>query len=287
VLPLLLALAALASVRPCQAEEFDKLVAVGRGTRLDVRLFGGEVTVRGWSRDEVRVHATHFRTDAIEVRPAEGSLTVRARSQQGPPHAIDLAIDVPVWMPVKIVGTYVDVSISGTKAAITAETARGDLRVQGGVGAITLKSVEGEVVLQGAEGKAELHAVNDGVRVTGFRGDLLIDTVNGSVKLEGTHCSSITVGTVGGDVSWDGPIADGGRYQFATHYGDIDVQAARSENVTVAVRAFDGQFRSRLPAPTVPAASGRQRRVRFVLGSGSAHLDLETFRGVISLREGR
>jgi hypothetical protein len=279
----LAAVALVAAAAPARAEEFTRTLQVARGVRLDVRLFGGGIVVRAWDREQVRVHATHFRTDRIEVRAAGQAVTVRARSEQGAPHAIDLDIDVPAWMAVGVSGTYVDVSVSGTKADVRAETVRGDIHVRGGAGAITLKTIEGEAVLEGAEGTATLHAVNDGVRVTGFRGTLFVETVNGGVKLEGTRSLSIVVGTVGGDVSWDGPIADGGQYQFATHYGDIDVHASPRENATVSVRAFDGQFRSTLPA-AAGAATGRQKRFSFVLGTGAARLELETFRGVISVR---
>jgi hypothetical protein len=264
-------------------EDFTRTVAVARGSRLDVRLFGGEVVVRGSARSDVRVHATHFRSDRIDVQVTPRGLVVRARSEQGSPHAIDLDIDVPSWMPVAVAGTYVDIAISDTRADISAETVRGDVRARGGAGTITLKSIEGDVVLDGAEGKAEIHAVNNGVRVAGFRGDLFVDTVNGGVKLEAIRSSSVVVGTVGGDVWWDGPMSDTGRYQFATHYGDIDVQAPPRANVAVSVRLFDGQFRS-TEAAAAAAALDKRKRFSFVLGSGSAQLDLETFRGVISLR---
>jgi hypothetical protein len=284
--PLLLAVAvAAAGAGVASGEEFTRTIPVSRGARLDVRLFGGEVVVRGSARSDVRVHATHFRTDRVDVQVTPRGLAVTARSERGAPHAIDMDIDVPSWMPVAVAGTYVDISISDTKADIAAETVRGDVRARGGAGTITLKSIDGEIVLDGAEGKADLHGVNNGVRVADFRGDLFVDTVNGGVRLEGVRSSSIVVGTVGGDVWWDGPIADDGRYQIATHYGDIDVQASSRDNVAVSVRAFEGQFRSTVPVAAA-AASDKRKRFSFVLGSGAARLDLETFRGVISLRRG-
>jgi len=239
--------------------------------------------VRGWNRDQVRVQATHFRTDTIDVRAVGRAITVRARARLGTPHAIDVDIDVPVWMAVTIAGTYVDISVAGTRADVTAETVRGDVKVTGGVGAMTLKSIEGEVVLDGGEGRADLTAVNNGVRVTGWRGDLLAETVSGSVKLQGLQSTSVEVGTIGGDVSWDGPMSEHGRYQFATHDGDIDVTVPARDNAAVSVRAFEGHFRPTFPVQ-LPGDWARRKRFTFVLGTGTARLDLETFRGTISLR---
>lgn len=266
------------------AEVFDQTIPAAPGTRLDVRLYGGAVVVRGWSRDEVRVRATHFRTDTIDLRVVGQAITVRAHTRVGAPHAIDVDIDVPTWMAVAIVGTYVDISVTGTRASVAAATVRGDVTVTGGVGTISLKTIEGEVVLEGGEGRADLSGVNNGVRVTGLHGDLFAETVNGNVKLQGVQSTSVEVGTIGGDVSWDGPMISQGHYQFATHDGDIDVTLPPTDNAAVSVRAFEGQFRSTFPVK-LPEESARHKRFGFVLGTGMARLDLESFRGTISLRQ--
>lgn len=273
---------ALLAVVPASAAEFERSVPVGRGGRLDVRLFGGEVVVQSWDRDVVRLRATHFATDRIDVRTEGGAVTVRARSRVGTSHAIDVRIDVPAWLPVSIAGTYLDIAVTGTRAPVVAETVRGDVRVSGGTGSVSLKSIEGEVVLEGAQGRAVLTAVNNDIRVNGLSGDLAADTVNGSVKMEGVRSRSVDVGTVGGDITWIGALADGGHYQFATHAGDIDVTLEAQPNAAVSVRSFEGHFRSTYPAAL--AGSPPRKRFRFMLGSGAATLDLETFLGTISLR---
>ncbi len=280
---LLLACACLVLPTASVAEDFDRTIAARPGTRLDVRLYGGEVVVHAWDRDSVRVRATHFRTDRIDLRTLAQAIEVRAHARAGVPHAIDLDIAVPAWMSVAVKGTYVEISVQGTRGSITAETVRGDVRVTGGAGTIALKSIEGEVVLEGGTGRAELSAVNNGIRVARLAGDLFAETVNGSVKLEGIESTSVEVGTVGGDLSWDGPMAGKGRYQFATHNGDIDITLPARDDATVSVRAFEGRFRSTFPVK-LPDERARRKRFSFTLGAGTARLDLETFGGVITLR---
>jgi len=251
--------------------------------RLDVRLFGGEIVVQAWDRDAVRIRATHFSTDTIDAKAEGQAITVRARSRAGRPHAIDFRIDVPAWMAVSLIGTYLDVEVQGTKAGVTAETVRGDVVVRGGAGELRLKSVEGEVVLEGAKGRAELSAVNDIVRVTGFEGDLLVDTVNGSVKIQGVNARSAAVSTVSGDIAWDAPLAPSGRYELATHDGDIDVTLAETASAAVGVRAFEGHVRSTFPVK-LPDGNAARKRFTFTLGGGGPQLELETFTGTISIR---
>jgi hypothetical protein len=278
-----LALTFLLCAGVAKAAEFDRIISVPRGTRLDVRLFAGEVVVRAWDRDSIRVRATHFTSDEIDVRTLGQAITVRARARRGAPHGIDFDIDVPAWMAVDVAGTYLDIAIDGTTANVTAETVRGDIHVKGGAGVLRLKSIDGEVVLESARGRAELSSTNDGIRVTGFTGELIADTVNGSVKLRAIQATSVEVGTFGGDISWEGTFSDDGRYRFATHTGGVDVSLDSRVNATVNVRAFEGVFRAAFPVK-LPDEASRHRRFSFVLGSGSARLDLETFGGTISLR---
>ncbi len=138
-------------------------------------------------------------------------------------------------------------------------------------------------MLEGGEGRADLSAVNNAVRVNGWKGDLFAETVNGSVTLHTVESTSVEVGTMGGDIRWDGTMSARGRYLFATHDGDIDVTLAARDNAAVSVRTFEGRFRSTFPVG-IPERTSRRSRFNFVLGTGGARLDVETFRGTISLR---
>jgi hypothetical protein len=264
-----------------RAAEFDRTVPATPGMRLDARLFGGFIVVRAWDRDAVRVRASHFATDEIDVQPAGSEIQVRARTKAGAPHGIDLEISVPVWMPLTIAGPYVDVTASGTKAAVTVETVRGDIRLTGGSGAIQLSSIEGQVVLNGASGTARLRAVNNGIRVTGFTGTLQAQTVDGSVRLLEVDASSADVSTMSGDILWEGPLAADGRYQLVTHSGDIDVTLPAAASATVTIHALDGHVRSQF---SQALRQDPDNRSVVVLGSGRPRLDLESFNGIISLR---
>jgi hypothetical protein len=231
----------------------------------------------------VRVRATHFASDVVELQSGDGVVRLGGRSRQGAPHGIDFTIDVPVWMAVDVAGTYLDVTVTGTKGPVSAETVRGDIRVNGGAGALALKSIDGDVVLDDGEGDATLNSASGTICVTGLRGSLLVDTVSGAVKLVRLASASVEVTTVGGDVSWDGSMAPAARYRFATHGGDIDTVLVPQANVTVGIRPFGGRVRA-LPLIALPDGASRAKRFTLVLGTGAARLDLETFSGTISLR---
>jgi DUF4097 and DUF4098 domain-containing protein YvlB len=237
--------------------------------------------VRAWDRDAVRVRASHFSTDEIDLQAVGRTAQVRARTRAGAPHGIDLDIDVPAWMAVTIAGPYVDVVITGTRADISVETVRGDIRVQGGNGTISLSTMEGQLILEQAQGTARLRAASHGIRVAEFTGAIRAETVEGSVRLLRVTSPDVDVSTMGGDILWEGPLAADGHYQLVTHSGDIDVTVPRSTAATVTVHALDGHVQSTFSAPL---RADPDHRATLVLGSGRARLGLESFNGVISLR---
>ena len=260
--------------------EFDRRIPVQPGTRLDVRLYGGEVVIRGWDEDAVRVRAVHFDSDTIDLEAAGSEVRVRARTRAGAPHGIDLEIRVPSWMPLSVVGPYVDVQVSGTRADVRVETVRGDIRVTGGSGRLSLSSIEGQVVLEQARGDADLRAANNGIRVTGFEGTLRAEAVDGSLRLRQVVATRVEASAMAGDILWDGGLTADGSYHLATHSGDIDVTLPAASNATVTVHALDGHFHSAFRA----SDDGATRGGRLRLGRGGPRLDLESFNGVISLR---
>ena len=95
--------------RRMRAPDTDETVNVTRGTRLSVDAFAGEVIVRGWARDAVRVQARHNSRTKVTIRPT-GSLV--AVSASGSPGSVDYEINVPAWMPVKV-GRHVYLHLGG------------------------------------------------------------------------------------------------------------------------------------------------------------------------------
>src|SRR5215470_16126432 len=114
----------------------DQTVEVKKGVRLEVHTFTGDVNVKVWNRDAVRVEAEHSDRQTVEVRPGEQSIVVRGRSRIGPIGSIDYTITVPTWMAVNVDGMGTDVVLDGVGGDVNVETTRGDVRVRGGSGFI-------------------------------------------------------------------------------------------------------------------------------------------------------
>jgi DUF4097 and DUF4098 domain-containing protein YvlB len=260
----------------------DTTFKVRPGSRLNVNNFGGEIAVRAWGRNTVRIEAAHAERMRVRVEALGSDIEVRASSRRGIPGRVDYRITAPEWMPLSLSGIYADVSVEGAKSEVSAETVKGDVRVLGGDGFIRLSSIQGAVCVGGARGRLELSSVDQGVSVSDAEGDISVDAVNGDVTLEGIRSGMVEAATVNGDVTYVGEIRAGGRYRLASHSGNLFIVIPRRASARVSVATFSGDLESDFPVSLTQAKKGG--RFDFTLGSGSARIDLETFLGTINLQ---
>jgi DUF4097 and DUF4098 domain-containing protein YvlB len=280
-----LAATPMAQERGRGAPETDQTVPVSRGTRLTVDNHAGEVVVRTWDKDSLRVQARHSSRTRVNIRTSLASVRITASSPNGRSGSVDYEITAPGWMPMKIEGQFNLVTIEGAQNEIDVETVRGDIVVKGGSGSISVRTIEGEIVVEGSRGKIDLSSVTQGIKVIGTTGQITADTTNGSISLTRTNSNSVAVATVNGDVVYDGTLADTGRYSFTTHNGDITMTVPEAVNATFSVRTYNGKFGSSLSLTGPDRSELRPgKRVSYTLGNGSAEVALESFGGSIRLR---
>jgi hypothetical protein len=260
-------------------QQTDTTVPVRAGARLDVDNFGGEIAVKTWTKNAVRVEASHSSRDRIVIDASEQRVRVKSEGRRGPSQ-VDYSITVPTWMALTLSGVYTDIKVDGVDNEVSAETVQGEINVLGGSGNVTLKSVQGAVTLEKARGRIDLSTVNEEIRATGISGDLSAETVNGDIQLMQIESANVEANTVNGDVTYEGTIKDGGRYRFATHDGSLLVSVPEKANVSVAVSTFNGEFTACFP---VQLREKTKHRFSFTIGSGSARLELESFDGDIRL----
>jgi hypothetical protein len=100
------------------------------------------------------------------------------------------------------------------------------------------------------------------IRVDGAAADITADTVSGNVKFVDLTSRTVDVATVGGGIEWDGTFADGGRCQFVTHSGDIDLTVPASASARIVARAFTGTVRDGLSVAQDLASLWPRSRLR-------------------------
>lgn len=276
LLPLLLG--SLAAFAPQQS---DTTIPVTTGTRLELDNPGGEIIIRAWDRNTVQIKARHSSRTVVTIRNSGSVLQISSGARRGPANIVDFDISVPVWMPLNLEGMYSDMSIEGIRADVKAETLNGSISVKGVVGSLNLHSVQGNIVVEGSRGRLELNSVSEGITVVDAEGDITAETISGNVDLRRIRAKSVEVGTLSGEILYDGTIQEGGQYSFVSHNGNIMLGVPEGSSATFNIATLDGELETLFPIQGMERPTKRRRAFR--VGSGSAVVDVESFNGNVKI----
>src|SRR5215471_13684653 len=258
----------------------DTTLAIRRGMRLEVDNFAGDIQVRTWSKDALRIEANHSHRTRVEI-DQEGRLIRLTAVGHMMPGMVDYKLTVPPWMPLDLHGMSAEISVEGIKATVTAKTVNGDVRIKGGEEMVSASSIQGLVVISDAKGRVEASSLNQGVNLKDIDGDVVAESLNGVVILDKVQAKSLEASSVNGNIVFLGPMLKEGTYSLSTHNGTVVVGMPEKPDVNVSVATFSGAFSSSIPVSI--ERSHRARRFSFTLGSGSAKLELESFAGSVEL----
>jgi DUF4097 and DUF4098 domain-containing protein YvlB len=264
------------------AQTTERTIAVGQGVRLNIESQHGSISVSTWDRPNVRIVARHDPTVHVEIEEAGSTLSVRAMSPRGKKVDVAYTVTVPRRMDMSLHAIHGPITVQGAGGRVEAENVKGGIDIQGGSGFVEASSVEGGVTIRDATGQISAASVNAGITITGATGTVEASTVNGSATLRGIDSRSVEATTVNGSIVYDGTIHRDGNYVFNSHNGPVTVTVPEGAGASVTVSTFNGGFSASFP---IAFTGGRQGKTfSFVIGSGDAHLELQSFNGQIRLR---
>ena len=274
-----LALGLLTAVAPVQ--QSDTTFAVNGSDKLELHNMEGEIRVTGWDRNQVRVTADIDDEDGYLSLSRSGStIKVRTKWKYGP-SSVDFAISVPKSMALNLHGVSADMYLDDVRGEVIVETIEGEINVRGGSGIINVHTVEGGIAIRDARGTIRASTAEDDITIVNAIGEIFAETFEGDIHLEDVDSKNVQASTLDGDIYYNGTVHDGGQYRLTTHDGDVRMVIPANANATVVVASVDGDFETDFPITVEDYHGGH--RLSFVLGSGKAQAELETFDGSIQL----
>ena len=241
----------------------------------------GDVVVRTWNRDAVRVQSNRSGRSVLQV-VVRNQIVVLDYSR-GPVGGRDRADryrrgSVCAWPELTVSSTS---TVSMARSLLTASRVAIVLKNVGG--AVKATTVDGSNHVRKQPRAADLSTVEDDIVVSNAAGDVQAESVDGDIVLTGIRSQMVDVATIDGDIKFAGAWLPNGRYSLTTHDGDIWLVVPDNANATLAARLFDNpDIDSTVPLPKAGPSRGRRRT--FTFGAGAAQIEVETFDGDLKLR---
>jgi hypothetical protein len=260
----------------------DTTLEVRRGDRVVVQRVSGELRVVAWNRDVMEIRGRDRAAQAVTVSRSGNRLVVRTEDRKGRGYEVDAVLRIPGGADLEIQGESVDVWIEGTQGSVQVRNVSGDIRTERTTGTVSLFSVEGRISVSRAQGAVTAKSHGDDIRMVDVVGAVDAETGSGDLHLAGVETSALRAKTLDGDVFFSGPLAPGGTYSVWVHQGDADLELPADVGAHVSVATFDGEFTSDFPVLIQRYTGGGV--FDFVLGDGSARLEVHVFDGEIGFR---
>jgi hypothetical protein len=259
----------------------DETINVPKGTRIELDNCMGDLTVRTWDRDAVRVQGSRAGRSALHAE--RRNQVLRIESSRGLPIVADVELTVPVWIGLQINGVSCTVDVDGVAGAVDVETVESDITLNNVSGSVKAGTVEGGISVTGSRGRLELNTIEGDIIVTKSGGEVTAESVDGNITFNDVDATALEAMTVDGDVRFSGRLMPNGRYLLTTHDGDVWLTVPDNANATLAIRLVaDGGIDSSFSLPSTGTSRGR-RRIH-TLGNGSAQVEIEIFDGTLYLR---
>lgn len=268
----------------------DVRVVTGRGNEIRieaikrVRHRDPEEAKRLLNALRVEVTQVGNRVEVRTVYPRMG----RNRNWNG---SVDYTVTVPASAAVSAKTVSGDVSVSGVQGEVRAETVSGDVEVTATPNLALAKTVSGDVQARDIAGSTLTLSTVSGTVIASDLKVRTLDTgsVSGDLQLADVQVERLTAKTLSGNIEFNGNLAQGGRYEFHAHSGDVRViLPGNTTGFEMDASTFSGSVRTDFPVTLRSAAQGdpaRGRRgtttraIRGSFGDASAILSLRSFSG--------
>lgn len=267
---------------PEYTSRVDTVLPLGRNGAVEIHLHTGEVIVTSWARNEVRVRGTSERGQiGLEATPSRIQIGTRPEySRHGEAH---LEVTVPEGTRLAVGGNSADVSVRGVKGEVEVTTMNGDVEIDNASSRVSFESVSGDVQVSRVQGDLRGEAMSGEISVTDVAGEVEIESVSGDLTLHNVRSRSVRAETVSGNIEFEGRTESGGRYDFASHSGDVRLLLPSALGARIAVETFSGTIDSDFPI-TLQPGQRHGKEFEFQVGDGGARIGATSFSGGIYIQ---
>lgn len=274
---------------PALAVEVDETRDAAADGHVHVSNIAGEVTINGWSRNQVEVTGELGRNVEKLIFERDGdkiTIKVKVPKKGGRGIDSDLHIQVPQDSSIDVGTVSADIDVREVRGEQRLETVSGDVSTEAADKDVSAESVSGDVEVSGQGKNTETRARTVSGDVTVFRGGgvVVAESVSGEAIVdEGTY-KRATLGTVNGEIIFHAGLGDGGKLNAETVNGSVDIEFTDRVSGRYDIDTFNGDIRNCYGPKAVRTSKYTPgRELSFQEGDGNARVTVSTVNGDISI----
>ena len=276
------------------AERIEKSLDADPQGKLNIEVMSGTIKVVAWDKPMVRIEGK-ISGDSGELIFERKASAIRIEVEPSKPgfwggwnnSEVNLLIKAPRQSQLIADGHSVDFNLIALDGSVRASTVSGDIDLDGGIGKIDLESVSGDINIKDAAGKLNLSSVSGDIRATATAKYFDAKSVSGDIKATIGMTERVELETVSGDIAVHLSLAEDARLDADTVSGDIDLSFENTDlNASFDIETGPGgDINNHLSDHKIKDQSPFASSLEFELGTGDAHLSLETMSGTIDLND--
>jgi DUF4097 and DUF4098 domain-containing protein YvlB len=271
------------------AEEVDRTIDASSDGHVDVSNISGSVTVHGWTRDSVEVTGTLGRNVEELILERDGDkvlIKVKVPRRGGRGIESDLRISVPQNSSLDVGAVSADIDVSDITGEQSLHTVSGDVTTEYSGADVGAESVSGDVEVSGNNAAGEVDASTVSGDVTLFRvsGKVEAESVSGDVVVDEGAFERAELGTVNGEIVFQGELQDDGKLSVETVNGSVDIDFVGDVSARFSVDTFNGGINNCFgPKAERTSKYAPGWELEFSEGDGSGRVEVSTMNGRVNI----
>ena len=272
----MIALALLLILQP----PIERRQALTPGAGVKIFIPAGRVHLVGWDKDTLVVHGTVARGSTFYYGAFHGGVKVSVDPDSG---SATLDVYVPRTSLVSIKAVNADIDATDASGWFYGVSSR--IHLSGSVKNLEAESISGDVSIAVTAPWVRARTGQGRLTVGGRVDDVSATTINGAIDLTTAGLARGRVSTVNGTVRFAGDPGTQGLVDIDDYAGAVDLTLVAHMGGQCDVSTVFGQIVSEIPSVRpVAAASGQGQSMALVIGRGTAHVTVRTFKGDVRVR---
>jgi DUF4097 and DUF4098 domain-containing protein YvlB len=270
----------------------ERTFAVKSDVRIQIELVSGDIEIKAWHRDEVRVRIDDDDVDAIDIdagrkRVEIGSSGRRRSAFDWLANGLDVDVEllVPTKSRIEARTTNGEIHVEGVEGTLDLNSANGAIEVRGGAEEARLETINGSIEFEGLESRVDARSVNGSIKLKGVAGDLYASAISGSIRVEGGLLERVEMKTLSGSIELKGRLAQRARVTIKSFSGSVRLELPSDTSARFDIQSFSGGIRNELVTTESRSDGSGGQSLEFSTAEGDARVSIESFSRGVEIRK--